>query len=116
MNLQVPIKDIFGLPGKKSFPRNAEDAAKTETADNVILNALSVYPIRNKGEMFLINKIAQAILTSPDDVKLESNERDIVREALFEATYRTEGKEKKGVYLSHIILQVLEVLKVEKID
>lgn len=116
INLDCVLKKINGKEYLKSFPDEA-DTGKPETVKNVLLNSLAVYPVRQKREIFLVNKLANDILNA-DNVPFEPSEieRNFLETVVFEATYRQEGEknEVRGVYFPYLISQVLKELGVKE--
>ena len=114
-NLNRVLKNLRGDELKRSFPRNEEEKAQPETVGNVIINALASYPIKDRREMFSINKLASDILGCKDgDYAFSDDEKKLLSNALFEATFRTEDKEQKGAYFSWMIAQVFEEVGITK--
>ncbi len=114
MDLKRQLKDVRGNEFKMSFPRSEEEKNSPETAQNVLLNALGTFPVRNKKEVFQIQEIAMMALKN-EGWELNDEQRKLVSDVLFEATYRVDEKgEHKGIYLPILVAQVLEELGINK--
>ena len=111
MNLKKEIKNIRGEFMQMSFPKDQLEKKKPETVLNVLLNSLSILPIKEKKEIFVVNNIASKLLNG--DALIDA-EKEILEDAVFYATHRTVDGKEKGFYLAHVAAQVLEELNLLK--
>lgn len=115
MNLDKVLKDVRGNNLKMSFPRSEEEKDSPETVQNVLLNALGTFPVRNKKEVFEIQELAMMALKKEGGTELSDQQKKLLSDVLFEATYRINEKgEHKGIYLPILVAQVLEELEINK--
>lgn len=115
INLDRKLVDLKGNEVAFSFPRNEEEKAQKETVRNVLLNALSVYPVRNRKEIFFINNLAHKVLESKGELKATEKEKELLADVVVAATFQQDDKgATKGVYLPSVIAQVLEEIGIKE--
>lgn len=117
IDLNIKLLQLRGNSFTYSFPLTEEERKKNETMTNVLLNCLSAYPVRQKKEIFLVNHIAQKIISAENgQLELPEDQRKLLVEIVLESTFQTEkdGGETKGVYTSALTGQVLKALGCEE--
>lgn len=116
LDLNKKLVQLNGKPFKRSFPDSSEEEVQEETVTNVILNCLAAFPVREKREIFLVNHLAEKILSAPDGkVELTDSETAFIEDVLFTSTFQRDKKgEVNGVYLAPLIAQVMEAAGIEK--
>ncbi len=78
---------------------------------NILLNALSVFPIRDRKQVFWVTSIAQKIIEGGENFELEYVYKSVLVEAVYESMIRKNDKGKlEGMYLPYAVAQVLEEL------
>lgn len=120
MNVNKVIVDFTGKPTLMSFPRVEEDRAKSETVGNVLLNALTTYPVGDKKEVFYVTKVAHQIIAAQEkkgDMELHKMYIPFMKEVIYSSMFRTEqdGEKsiEKGFYMPFVIAQVLNELGIK---
>lgn len=98
-----------------TFPQNEEDKKMDETLDNVLLNALSVFPIKKRTDIFKVQSIAGSILAiskiEPYQLRLDAADVSFLEEVLYESTYQEDSEGKtKGLYVPIVIAQVIRLI------
>lgn len=139
MNLKKEIKNLRGLPFEMSFP-TAEDIEEIkkeknitqvekkdlprETIQNVLINCLATYAVRDKKEVFLVQTIASWVIDESEEKgELKDKLQNfIIKQLLPDSTFRkveTENdKEPKtaGIYTSWVIAQIYNEFGVENAE
>ncbi len=116
MNLNKEFNNVLtgGKPYKRSFPQTEEDAKLPETLKNVLINVLSIASVRDRRETFYVNHIAAEIhkCETPEEFVLREPYLKFLKDACYEAIQQEDPKtgETRGVYMSHLMSQVLEEL------
>ena len=115
LDLNTTFKTVHGTPYKKSFPRDDEDGKNDETLGNVLLNCLAAYPVREKKEVFLVNHVAEKIMSAVDGkVEMNDLEKTFLGDVVFKATFKVLPKgETEGVYLAPLVAQALRAIGIE---
>lgn len=98
-----------------SFPSDPEEAKKNETLSNVILNALTIYQVKNRREIFIVQNVAQKILNGGDTFELDEDDIAFLSRALYQATVKQDEKDQApGIYTSVVMRQVFEALEIKE--
>lgn len=107
MNLDRKILNLRGIVLRDKIDGEMVDL----TVKEVLLNSLTVYPIKRKSEVFEVNSLATTIL----DKATEFSEREtqLLKDSLHNATFRIENGEEKGVYRAMVMGQVYEELGIK---
>jgi hypothetical protein len=125
MNLNQNIKNLRGQNVKLSFPSQEEIDKLPKTADgkpdasklpddtfrNVILTCLSLYKIRDRREIFLVQPLGETILSFEGDfVPTEAQQKFLVKVLSDQTIREKEDGTTDGIYMSWVISQLLSEL------
>lgn len=114
MNLDKQFTNkLKGELYKKSFPKDEKDKESPETLKNVLLNILSNAKIRDRKETFYVNHIAEEIIRADKgELTLREPYMKFLVDSCYDAVYNEDPKtkEESGIYMSHLMSQVLEEL------
>lgn len=117
IDLNGKILNMRGTPMKFSFPKNEEEKEKDETISNVLLSCLAAYPVRDKKEVFIVNHLANKILSAENgQIEFSESETKLLSDVLYDGTFKKNKKtgETEGVYLAPLVAQVFNALGIKE--